>query len=687
MSNTHDNGKEMPSAAFARARVLKLAIVGAVFVGVLFLCGKYAYDSIFSNFTAYDDEGFVLISLKYFFERHPLYDQVYSCYQPFFYVFDWLVFRLWGATLSHDSIRLLTIALWLLGASLNAVMAYRLTSNGLLACLVLMVSTNHLSTLKYEPGHPLALSYVLIAAIMALFTFKDRLRSATFFAVMGSLIGFLLLTKINLGVYVLLAVALVLAAGTPGALFARVQAGLGATIAVLPAVLMHARVTTVLGSAPRVGVLVLLGCFVAATFTGRTKNAVRGTILLAIVGAIAAAMFVSSQFAAFRFAVLVTLSICGAVLVLHRTRPGTGIEARAWIICPLAGVVAVVAVASMVAVRGTSGQGLLDGMIRLPLEQSAAFVIIRTNVRSVTFAVAGLAMLSWYLGARESLTNRPILHASLACAKLLFGGAVLAYCSYCGPFLPSESDLLPAFWMLPFLWLMAAVPAAANPFEILTRLAFVCVVSLQSLGAYPVAGSQLKVATGLVPVIGAVCLTDAVRELSVYTPARWRSSRWWQSALVGALSIAGLITFWPQVTQARSRYLASTPLDLPGASRIRLPRQEVRLYQDLVRPLARPEVATFLTLPGLNSFYFWAQKDPPTGFNVTTWMTLLDDRHQQRIWEAAKGRSGLMVVRNRSMASWWAQGHPMDGSPLVREINAQFRTVKSLAGYELMVRR
>src|SRR5262245_26677896 len=127
-----------------RGAVVKNVLVGAAFLGVLFLCGRFAYHSMFSTFAVHDDEGYMLISLRDFFRGHALYDQVYSCYQPFFYVFDWLVFKLSGATICHDSVRLLTIALWLLGASLNALMVYRLTSQGLLACLVLAVSTTHL---------------------------------------------------------------------------------------------------------------------------------------------------------------------------------------------------------------------------------------------------------------------------------------------------------------------------------------------------------------------------------------------------------------------------------------------------------------------------------------------------------------------------------------------------------------
>ena len=77
-----------------------LLLLATVAIGL-----AYAYDSIFSIFRQYDDEGFILISLKSFFQGGALYDEVYSCYQPGFYELNWVVFKLWGAPLCHDTMR------------------------------------------------------------------------------------------------------------------------------------------------------------------------------------------------------------------------------------------------------------------------------------------------------------------------------------------------------------------------------------------------------------------------------------------------------------------------------------------------------------------------------------------------------------------------------------------------------
>jgi hypothetical protein len=59
----------------------------------------FVYFKIFSIFQGYDDEGFVLVSLKLFQSGKPLYDEVFSSFQPGFYVFNRLIFAGSGAAM------------------------------------------------------------------------------------------------------------------------------------------------------------------------------------------------------------------------------------------------------------------------------------------------------------------------------------------------------------------------------------------------------------------------------------------------------------------------------------------------------------------------------------------------------------------------------------------------------------
>ena len=58
-------------------------LAGVVLAAALAIAG---YWLLFTTFMVYDDEGYVLLSLKNFAAHGALYDKVYTQYGPFFYV-------------------------------------------------------------------------------------------------------------------------------------------------------------------------------------------------------------------------------------------------------------------------------------------------------------------------------------------------------------------------------------------------------------------------------------------------------------------------------------------------------------------------------------------------------------------------------------------------------------------------
>src|SRR5262249_53650854 len=209
----------------------------------VFLSALYAYYSIFTRFQAYDDEGFVLISLKEFFRGKALYDEVYSCYQPGFYVFHWLLFGLAGVPLCHDSIRFFTLVLWLAGAFLNGLITWRLSSNLFFALLVFVLSVRCLDAFANEPGHPQALAYALVAALIACFGFADAIPTKLIAPVIGGLLGLLLMVKINVGAFAAAPTALILASSGKGSFAFWRKAAIGLLMIGSPIFLMHSRLT------------------------------------------------------------------------------------------------------------------------------------------------------------------------------------------------------------------------------------------------------------------------------------------------------------------------------------------------------------------------------------------------------------------------------------------------------------
>jgi hypothetical protein len=138
-------------------------------------------------------------------------------------------------------------------------------------------------------------------------------------------------------------------------------------------------------------------------------------------------------------------------------------------------------------------------------------------------------------------------------------------------------------------------------------------------------------------------------------------------------------------------YAASRSLTLEGVHRLRLPAADVAEYQRLVGGI-REDCDSFISLPGLNSFYLWTGKRPPTGMNAGDWMFLLDDEQQQRVVNTVRGIERLCLVRSDNGLASWVKGSgeaaPPD-RPLMRFIEkTQWRETDSALGgyYKLFVR-
>jgi len=188
-----------PYPPSARQPRLEFGLMAALFLAALAISAIYAYYMIFSVFATYDDEGFILISLKFFFQGHALYDEVFSIYQPFFHVFNWIVFGLTGSrsvTTASGSLPLPS-GCWGCAEFLHYLPTHLKRP---LALAVLIVSVPWLYRFIWEPGHPQVLAYVLVAAIVALIATMDRLPRTAFGLSTGLLVGLLLMTKINVGV-------------------------------------------------------------------------------------------------------------------------------------------------------------------------------------------------------------------------------------------------------------------------------------------------------------------------------------------------------------------------------------------------------------------------------------------------------------------------------------------------------
>jgi hypothetical protein len=133
-------------------------------------------------------------------------------------------------------------------------------------------------------------------------------------------------------------------------------------------------------------------------------------------------------------------------------------------------------------------------------------------------------------------------------------------------------------------------------------------------------------------------------------------------------------------------YASSTPLQIGGATRLRLPTATATAYTDLTNTL-RSRCDQFLTLPGMNSFYLWADRVPPTGDNVTSWMFLLNQEQQQRIVNRVRDVHRLCLVSNETELADWEEGRTPPARPLYEYVTSPaFKQIYAAGGYTIALR-
>src|SRR5262245_40424838 len=91
---------------------MRHVVEAIAFSATTVIVAQTAYFQVFSFFAVYDDEGYLLISLKLFRQGLPLYDTVYSQYGPFYYGFMDVVLSAGRLDVTHDTGRLITVAIW-----------------------------------------------------------------------------------------------------------------------------------------------------------------------------------------------------------------------------------------------------------------------------------------------------------------------------------------------------------------------------------------------------------------------------------------------------------------------------------------------------------------------------------------------------------------------------------------------
>jgi hypothetical protein len=202
---------------------------------------------------------------------------------------------------------------------------------------------------------------------------------------------------------------------------------------------------------------------------------------------------------------------------------------------------------------------------------------------------------------------------------------------------------------------------------------------LQVLYAFPVAGSQGRFITVLLPVAAAICLHDTLPWLAARLPVlRTR-------AAAAACVLVLIVLYAHDLRSAQSHYASLEPLGLPGARTLRL---EPPLAASLRRLAAAAHTCGVLvTEPGMYSLNLLSGVPPLHSLTAEAWMLFLDDAAQEKVVADLRAQPRACVIVNPEIVEFWAPHRDVSAQPLVRYLREGFRPEFETSGYQFMLRR
>jgi hypothetical protein len=606
---------------------------------VLVACAFGAYWAMFTEFAPYDDSGYFLHSIRLFNEGQTLYDRVFTDYGPFSYQLWGALFGLAGHAVTTDAGRLAAIGIWLLTSVLLGVSAQRLTGRLAIGVSVQVLSFSMLAVLNKEPMHASGVICVLLAATVAVLAFVlPRAQRAALFA-LGALAAAAALTKVNVGGFYAIAAAYAVLTASP-----------------LPRRLMPLRVLAA-AALVAVGPVLMLGNLTHQWVQDYAVLAVAGTLAVVLVGNDGAD---------------------GGI--------GDPEQARRWVSWLLAGFLACAGlVIGIMLALGSSFGAFWHETVIVPTHQSAAYTAPIALSRAVILWAAAWLAAAWLLRRLRSTGGLRTGGAPLLGAL----GRILAALAIWFSTLTSD----PIQLALPLLW-VAAIPSSRDDGSARGRFVRIFIPALaviQGLQAYPVAGTQLKFGSLLFLVCGAICFADGWADLEASGRRAGIAGvppRRTLMAAFAALLAAGLFLGYvarPLKTWGNT-YSANPRLEIPGASDLHLPAQQVATFTRITT-LLRSRCHSLLTLPGLLSFNLWSGLPAPSGLTAEPFWHLLSPAQQLTALARAKAAPGLCLVRNDQVARKWGNGSLPPQVPLVAYMEREFVPIARYDGYVVAVRR
>lgn len=578
---------------------------------------------LWTTLMMYDDEGYVQYSLRTFVETGGLYEKVFSQYGPFFYLWNWLLHAA-GFDFTHTAARGLTLGYWLIAAGTGALVVARLTRSAVATAAALAGSFLHLWPMISEPSHP---GGPICAAVglAAWFGTNERFSARARAAGIGAVGAALMLTKINVGLFLLAgAGAWWLLAAAPPAAARTSRLAVAGALMLLPALVMHS-------------------------------------------------LFLEDWV---RIFALVTASAAAATVIALPQRFEQRVPLAALWYGALAGFGVTAVTVLFIRATGTSWGGLLEGVLLGPLRHPTAYAaFVKWRFGAPALAVGSLLAVAW-LARRPPAQRFPVVTSVRLLAALVY---LLCWSGLAS--LDMHAFVL-SYGIAAIPWFV--LPLRDDDTSVGTRGWLGLLTVTQALHAFPVAGSQISWGTFLWMPLAALGVHDALTALAGRRP---RLAAGALRHLAPAL-VAGLVTWncWVYTRMVAGRLEDSDALGLPGATSLQLPPSFTSTIRIFSRNAAFHADLLF-SLPGMLSFHCWSGVPPPTTLNTTHWFTLLTPARQEAIRDRLEHSPRACVIVQRRVYDFLVQTGVPTESPLTRWLLENYTPAFAFETYEFWVRK
>ena len=620
-----------------------LALYGVVAIGATIT----AYFTIFTLSQPYDDEGTLLVTLRSFVHGDSLYRDIYTPYGPFYYELFGGLFSLTGLSVTTNASRLIVIVVWVASSAVYGLTVQRLTGRLLMGVLGMLIAYAILPTLINEPMHPQGLATLLLAGFLLMAVTRSERTATTSAVLAGALVGALLMTKINLGIFAIAAIALA---------------------AVLSVEALHRRRWV---RWPVIFAFLALPVFVMARDLSLAW--VRDLIAIEVLGTVALLVVASAS--------------------IPRQGPADRALAK-WVIrCAVGAAAVVVAILVVLLTSGPSLSEVYDGIVEQALRiRNAAILPLEFPPVAIDWGIAAVAaaILVVRLDLAGSRSGTGLWSGLL---RLAAGVTIWLTVALASPFSLNPTGgrlVLP----LVLVWVAAIPRSRTEEGAQLRFLRFLlpAVAIAQSLQSYPVAGSQVAMASVAFIPAGALCIADGLWLLRHHAEARGTEfvQRLGVVTVTVVLALVGKFGYESIVASGVSKveiYREQVSLNLPGADLLRLPPAQAEAYEDVVGWLHEYHCSTFVGYPSINSLYLWSGLEAPKPQLPGPWILLLDDPTQQRVVKQLRAARRPCAIRNETVAGMWLGGKPVPNAPLVNYIQQEFEPVQEIGEFQFLLPR